>query len=324
MNHSQLYFFHSQPKFGRFSFFDSGKNLPYYDIANEQASLAKQINEKFKPWLNSVESASKSSVSCAISGEIIKAILKDDVLLKQFRKLIDVGQIELLVSPYYDSLTSIISKDLFVKEIKLQQAVLAEVGKDCGQGLLNAATIYSNNLTSILAELDINYVVAPGLSWYLPKNTTDTFFKSTNKNLTVAVVMETGEDDKITHKIDLINGFSDQAEPIHKESISIAKAQARSKIAQSYSISDVIAMGTGGIKLNDYIGNSLQKDFFDRVKKLAPQVIQANKSDCLADFYWLISAEHFLQISNRQEPAKRYTNFVVLQNILYDLELRLR
>jgi alpha-amylase/alpha-mannosidase (GH57 family) len=325
MNHSQLYFFHSQPKFGRFSFFDSGKNQPYYDAVKEQALLVKLIDEKFKPWLGSIEKAPKSSVSCAISGKILQVLMEDDVVIKQFRKLIDAGQIELLVSPFYDSLSSLISKDLFVEEIKLQQALLAKVGKNCGQGFLNAATIYSNDLAVILAELDINYVLAPGLSWYLPENSTDTFFKSPDNSLTVALATETNKEDKLNHKINLINGFSDLAEPIHKESISIAKAQAKSKITETYSIEDVVALGTGGnIKLDDYIGNSLQKDFFDRVKKLAPQVIKANKSDCLADFYWLSSSKHLLQISNKEIPPKRYTNFVVLQNILYDLELRLR
>lgn len=192
-----FYFQVHQPyRLREYRFFDIGANHNYLDnFANE--SIMRKVAEKCYLPMNAVlldllnKHNGKFKIAFSLSGVFIDQMEQygQDVL-DSFKKLAQTGNVEFLAETYSHSLSSLISKKEFKRQVKEQSAKIEEHFNQKPTVFRNTELIYSDQIGALVSEMGYKAMLTEGakhiLAWkspnYVYTNTIDPKLKLLLKN----------------------------------------------------------------------------------------------------------------------------------------------
>ncbi len=174
-----LYFEVHQPfRLKRYRFFDLGHDHYYYDdFTNE--SILKKVAEKCYLPANKIimdlitKHKGKFKVAFSLSGIIIDQFrLYAPEVLESFRKLAETGMVEFLAETEAHSLSSLIDRNEFVRQINGHKDLLKEYLGVEPTSFRNTELIYSDQIGSWVADMGFKAILTEGakhvLGWKSP------------------------------------------------------------------------------------------------------------------------------------------------------------
>ncbi|MEM4245195.1 MAG: glycoside hydrolase family 57 protein [Candidatus Nanoarchaeia archaeon] len=174
-----MYFQVHQPlRLRHYTIFDIGKNHNYFDDAKNAEILKKVAQKSYKPTneiiLKLIEKTKgKFKVSYSMSGVVLEQLEQHcpDVI-KQFRKMVNTGCVELLNETYYHSLAYLYSKKEFYEQVKLHRKKIKELFDYTPKVFRNTELIYKNELAYDMEKMGFKAILAEGadhiLGWRSP------------------------------------------------------------------------------------------------------------------------------------------------------------
>jgi len=325
-----IYKFHFDRITRPLTFFDLGAGEAYFDEDLIRDSFARDFKKHALPVFEKLISNKKVRISCYFSGVFLELLQEHTSYLNEIKKLVKRGQIELLAGTYYHSLSSLFSAALFKIDVQKQVKMLEDIFDTFPIGFYNTANIYSNDLDGLLGSLDFKAVLVPKIEWFQGDHGIDRVFQSVSKEISLVLVGDSykmGEAQKHLQVYGL-DGMSDNSvEILSDTSIKPVGFTDSIKVKSNqvvYSLPDIVALDFNGHDISYLIGNSLQKEYFRRIKEVS---LSANsyKNQSLTELgLSLASTNHFRSISQFEDEFDRYRNYRQLLNYLTDLELRLR
>jgi alpha-amylase len=128
------------------------------------------------------------------------------------------------------------------------------------------------------------------------------------------------------------------SELAHQENVTLINpSEAAKKIASAgvVSVEDPISWADNERDLSAWLGNDMQKDAFDSLKKLLRQVHRANNSKLSREYRYLQTSDHFYYMSTKKGSdgdvhqyfspySSPYEAFMNYMNVLSDMGFRLR
>ena len=174
-----LYFEVHQPfRLKRYRFFDLGHDHYYYDdFTNE--SILKKVAEKCYLPANKIimdlitKHKGKFKVAFSLSGIVIDQFrLYAPEVLESFRKLAETGMVEFLAETEAHSLSSLIDRNEFVRQINGHKDLLKEYLGVEPTSFRNTELIYSDQIGSWVADMGFKAILTEGakhvLGWKSP------------------------------------------------------------------------------------------------------------------------------------------------------------
>ena len=174
-----FYFQVHQPfRLRTYRFFDIGNDHYYYDDYQNR-TIARRVADKCYIPANNVmldiinKFGSSFKISYSISGTALDQfeIYTPDVI-ESFRKLIQTGSVEILSETYSHSLSSLISKEEFISQVKAHKEKIKEIFGVTPVTFRNTELIYSDNIGEMVAEMGYRTMLTEGakhiLGWKSP------------------------------------------------------------------------------------------------------------------------------------------------------------
>jgi alpha-amylase len=165
-----LYFQVHQPKRLRhYTFFDIGNAHDYEDCEKNRNILLKVAHKCYLPTNALLYKLIKQhqgafKIAFSITGMVIEQFKEYcPEVLDSFRKLIDTGCVEILNETYNHSLSFIFSKDSFIEEVKLHQALIKNEFGQIATTFRNTELIYNNDIAATVASLGYKTMLAEGV-----------------------------------------------------------------------------------------------------------------------------------------------------------------
>lgn len=117
-------------------------------------------------FLSAAEDAQKSngkfSFALCISGLLIEQMLKDDKnLISTINKLVSIGAVEMIATPFYNSTSSVhssYSKD-YAEQVKEHQSLVKKIFSADTKVLANAKLLYNDNVAKVAEEAGIKGII---------------------------------------------------------------------------------------------------------------------------------------------------------------------
>ncbi len=171
-----LYFQLHQPyRLGSYSVLQLGKHASYFGQKNEKHN--RQIFEKvtaksYRPMLNLLYDLVRKhpefrfSLGCTGIWLEQAAQFAPD-LIRQIKKLIKSGQVELLAETYYHSLASLYSSQEFAAQVKQHTDLIFKLFGVKPQVFRNSELIYDNRIGELVYQLGFKAILAEGVDRYL-------------------------------------------------------------------------------------------------------------------------------------------------------------
>lgn len=162
---------HQPQRLAPFSYFDIGKDKPYFTKDNQ--GILKKVTEKcYLPANHAIEKLIKRhpefKASYSISGVMLdQCELYDQKLLQSFQSLISSKQIEILNETYYHSLAYTQNKAEFIDQILLHRAKIQKLFKRKANVFRNTELIYSNRVAEFARQLGYKAILSEGWEKYL-------------------------------------------------------------------------------------------------------------------------------------------------------------
>ena len=324
-----IYKFHFDRIARPLTFFDLGTEEPYFDEDLTGDYFARDFKQYALPIFEQLMANKDAKISCYFSGVFLELLKDHSSYLNRIKELVKRGQIELLAGTYYHSLSSLFSASLFKMEVQMQVKMLLDIFDIIPMGFYNTANIYSNDLAEILSGLGFKAVLVPKIPWFQGDRGKDRVFQSTSKDITLALVGDAYNEGETQKHLQVygLDGMSDSAVEILSD-IKIKHLGLTNSITNKtkkvvYSLPDTVALDFNGRDISYLIGNSLQKEYFRRIKELSRST-NAKKDLKLSELILsLASVNHFRSISLIENEFNRYRNYRQLLNYLTDMELRL-
>ena len=311
------------------TFFDLGTEEPYFDEDLTRDYFARDFKQHALPIFEQLGSNKNAKISCYFSGVFLELLKEHSSYLTRIKELVKRGQIELLAGTYYHSLSSLFSASLFKMEVQMQVKMLLDIFDTVPIGFYNTANIYSNDLSELLSSLGFKAVLVPKIPWFQSNRGTDRVFQSTSKDIALVLVgdaYEVGEAQKHLQVYGL-DGMGDNAVEILSDTkikpIVFADSIKDNTNEFVYNLPDTVALDFNGHDISYLIGNSLQKEYFRRIKELSWSANAKKDLDLSELILSLASVNHFRSISRIENEFDRYRNYRQLLNYLTDMELRL-
>ncbi len=174
-----MYFQVHQPvRLRHYTIFDIGKNHNYFDDAKNAEILKKVAQKSYKPTneiiLKLIEKTKgKFKVSYSMSGVVLDQLEQHcPEVIKQFRKMVNTGCVELLNETYYHSLAYLYSKKEFYEQVKLHRKKIKELFDYTPKVFRNTELIYKNELAHDIEPMGFKAILAEGadhiLGWRSP------------------------------------------------------------------------------------------------------------------------------------------------------------
>lgn len=174
-----LYFQIHQPfRFRRYRFFDIGNDHYYYDDYSNESILRKVADKCYLPanelMLELIHKhKGKFKVAFSISGVAIEQFkLYAPEVLDSFKKLAETGQVEFLAETYAHSLSSLIGKDEFIRQVRAHSALMVEHFGVEPKVFRNTELVYSDEIGSVVAQMGYKAMLTEGakhvLGWKSP------------------------------------------------------------------------------------------------------------------------------------------------------------
>lgn len=171
-----LYFQVHQPRRLRhYTFFDIGTAHNYEDEYKNRTILLKVAHKCYLPTNALLHNLIKRhqgafKIAFSITGVVIEQFkMYCPEVLDSFKKLIDTGCVEILNETYNHSLSFIFSKEAFIEEVKLHQALIKSEFGQQATTFRNTELIYNNEIAKVVASLGYKTMLAEGakhvLNW---------------------------------------------------------------------------------------------------------------------------------------------------------------
>ncbi|MDD2385643.1 MAG: glycoside hydrolase family 57 protein [Bacteroidales bacterium] len=174
-----FYFQVHQPfRLKKYRFFDIGNDHHYFNDF-ENKSIMRKVAEKCYLPTNQVfldlikEYGDKIKIAYSISGVAIDQfeMYAPDVL-ESFKKLVATGNVEILSETYAHSLSSLVNREEFERQIKMHRDKIMEVFGVEPQVFRNTELIYSDQIGEYIADLGYKAMITEGakhvLGWKSP------------------------------------------------------------------------------------------------------------------------------------------------------------
>lgn len=174
-----LYFEVHQPlRLKRYRFFDLGHDHYYYDDFTNESILKKVAEKCYLPANNIImdlitKHKGKFKVTFSLSGIVIDQFrLYAPEVLDSFRKLAETGMVEFLAETEAHSLSSLINKDEFIRQVDVHKNILKEQLGVEPASFRNTELIYSDQIGSWVADMGFKAMLTEGakhvLGWKSP------------------------------------------------------------------------------------------------------------------------------------------------------------
>ena len=324
-----IYKFHFDRITRPFTYFDIGSGESYFDEDLTRDYFAREFKQHALPIFEQLLSDKDIKISCYFSGVFLELLQEHASYLTEIKKLVKRGQIELLAGTYYHSLSSLFSASLFKTEVQKQVKMLEDIFDVVPIGFYNTANIYSNDLSEILSSLGFKAALVPKIPWFQGDRGTDRIFQSVSKDISLALAGDTYEVGEAQKHLQVygLDGMRENSVEILSDTkikpVGFADSIKDNNTGVVYSLPDTVALAFNGHDISNLLGNSLQKEYFRRIKELSTSAT-AKKNQSLAELSLsLASANHFGSISRFENEIDGYCNYRQLLNYLTDLELRL-
>lgn len=179
MRYLCFYFQVHQPyRLRTYRFFDIGKRHVYDEDYTNRTTM-QRVSEKCYLPMNRLmlkkiaELGSKFKFALSFSGTAIELMdLYANDALQSFKKLVATGNVEVLSETYSHSLTSLMGKDAFVKDVKDHLKLMKETFGVRPKTFHNTELIYSNEIGADISELGFDMIMTEGakhiLGWKSP------------------------------------------------------------------------------------------------------------------------------------------------------------
>ena len=174
-----FYFQVHQPyRLRQYRFFDIGENHDYFDEHNNRFIIRRIAEKSYLPMnklllelINQYGSAFK--VSFSISGSAIDQFEEyAPEVLESFQALAKTGNVEFFAETYSHTLSSIIDKKEFKKQVKMHAEKIKEIFGQEPSTFRNTELIYSDEIGELVADMGYKLMLAEGakhvLGWRSP------------------------------------------------------------------------------------------------------------------------------------------------------------
>ena len=179
MRHLCFYFQVHQPyRLRTYRFFDIGKRHVYEDEYTNR-TMMQRVSEKCYLPMNQLmmkkiaELGNKFKFALSFSGTAVEQMqLFAPTALDSFKNLVETGNVEVLAETYSHSVTSMMGKDAFVKDVKDHVRLMKETFGVRPKTFHNTELIYSNEIGADVSELGFDLIMTEGakhvLGWKSP------------------------------------------------------------------------------------------------------------------------------------------------------------
>lgn len=186
-----MYFQVHQPeRLRHYTIFDIGKNHNYFDDKKNNEILKKVAEKSYKPTNDLIlklieKTKGKFKVAYSISGIALEQMERQcPEVIKQFRKMVDTGCVELLNETYYHSLAYLYSKKEFYEQVKLHRKKIKELFDYKPKIFRNTELIYKNEIGHDMEKMGYRGVLAEGADHILGWRSPNFVYKAkTTKNM---------------------------------------------------------------------------------------------------------------------------------------------
>ncbi len=174
-----FYFQVHQPfRLKRYRFFDIGKDHHYYNDYENKSIMRKVANKCYLPtnqtFLDLInEYGSNFKIAYSISGAAIDQfeMYAPDVL-ESFQKLVQTGNVEILSETYAHSLSSLINREEFKRQVKIHRDKVKRIFGVEPKVFRNTELIYSDEIGECIADMGYEGMITEGakhiLGWKSP------------------------------------------------------------------------------------------------------------------------------------------------------------
>ncbi|MTI21894.1 hypothetical protein E1176_12750 [Fulvivirga sp. RKSG066] len=325
MNKFQVLHYHFTLSFKNLSFLEVGKsgNLSEEEIDEKRFAEAfeKEIKDKLSHLINHLKEGNQ--VLVYFSAPFLSHLaLQNVATINQIKKYLDAGQVELIGSCAYHSLSYLCHKQLFRKEIELHQQSYREHFDQEAQFFINTAGLYDNDLCSYLHEIGYKTTVAPANSWHLSGVTPGEVHWSAGEQ-PLQVILANG-DQHNSEYVSLADGYGSSYQQKEVQHAGIYELRNKLSAHQSkdiYLASMPLSSPEWVLPITYYISGPLQKALIREIKSL----IDAH-ADRLSDDEWkilmlLCQPEKLLNLKDGTDENP-YQAFIYSMNILTAIALR--
>jgi len=174
-----MYFQVHQPaRLRNYTIFDIGKNHSYFDDKKNEEIIRKVAEKSYKPTNDIIlklieKTRGKFKVAYSMSGVVLDQLEEHcPEVIKQFRKMVDTGCVELLSETYYHSLAYLYSKKEFYEQVKMHRKKMRELFDYRPKTFRNTELIYKNELAHDIEVMGYKAILAEGadhiLGWRSP------------------------------------------------------------------------------------------------------------------------------------------------------------
>ncbi|MEQ6122105.1 hypothetical protein [Reichenbachiella sp. MALMAid0571] len=349
--------FHVEKPINPFSFFDVGKKQPYFDLSLVEKEFVENGSKKHLSLLDAIlkiSSKKDHKFSIFFSGLFLELMVKYyPEYIREIKKLVSLGKIELLGGTYNNSLSCLFSIEIFKIEVE-KHLKLIKILFGCKPTCFsNTENIYSNELGKMIKALHFKSAIAPAIDWYLERNDRHQIYQSngekklpllltdyqTNQLLinsnASSILKDNSLSDKLyvvqinptsvnpnTNWIDLLSGIKTRKNKL----VSTSEALKDHKPSATYNIPNVLAVNASGQDLSYFVENPMQKETIEKLKFIKGQLHIKSDKKLLEDLMDLSSADHLIRMNTKvhsNEITGPYDQYLSMMNILADLEIRI-
>ncbi|MEM9897391.1 MAG: hypothetical protein AAF789_13570 [Bacteroidota bacterium] len=301
-------------KLGTFNYFDIGKGKDYF----QQPGSTRLLLKRFGSMLSELEGNRSFKASLLMTGSFIQALESNQSLRDRTAVLLQKKKLELLAGTYVNSISSLVSSQLFKKEIQKHSDLLKSVFDYRATGFINTATIFSDDLLNHLDSFNFGYVTVPRVSWMKESWKQHPVLRSALDSLNLLLLGETTS--KVTN-VQVFDEFPKKNFSKKLDYILPYELEQQNIPQEVYRVPNVIMHGKNGSQMPDYLGTQKQKQYFKELQKLTELAV---KSGNQALEWQLFDLMHLSNFESMQEDKEdRYSAYLNLMNCLADLKIQL-
>jgi len=169
---------HQPWRIKRFSVFDIGRNIDYFDDERNKIYLERIARKSYLPTNRILldlinQTDGKFKVSFSITGTLLEQLEKfAPEVIVSFQNLVKTGKAELLAETYYHSLAYLYSKKEFNEQVEMHRKKLKELFNYQPKIFRNTELMFNNEMANYVQKLNYQGILAEGadhvLGWRSP------------------------------------------------------------------------------------------------------------------------------------------------------------
>ena len=320
MNNYQILHYHITQPVSQITFLEVSDAANFVDEANVNTEeLEGRINE----LLNFLKK--KNEVLVYFSTSFLDHLSKDlPSTLDNIKSYVDKGQIKLVASCAYHSLSFLCHPELFKKEIAFHKESYKKYFGQQSDLFINTACLFNDQLIESLGNEGFSSIVAPSNSWHLSGLKSADVYQSVG-NSPLKIILSNG-DSSSTIYVGLANGFGsgyNDKEILTSNLKELDKKLSGKSKLETYSASMPLSSPEWSHPLAIYLATALQKALFNECRRLIDKT-----HDRLGDEDWKVLM-HLCQPDllirlNTNQSNNGFPHFINCMNVLTAIGLKYR